>query len=85
MVQAISVRTSLTDESVDMLQEILDDDEGLAKQASERASASEELNIIQFDEDPRPWRGPLEVGERGGAEGKTKRQVGWDLATGDAE
>jgi hypothetical protein len=35
MVQAISVRTSLTDESVDMLQEILDDDEGLAKQASE--------------------------------------------------
>jgi hypothetical protein len=33
MVQAIAVRTTLTDESVDMLQEILDDDEGLAKQA----------------------------------------------------
>lgn len=32
LIMAIKSRTSLSDESVDMLQEIVDDDEGMAKQ-----------------------------------------------------
>uniref|UniRef100_A0A7S0NB16 Nucleolar protein 56 n=1 Tax=Cryptomonas curvata TaxID=233186 RepID=A0A7S0NB16_9CRYP len=49
MVQAIAVRTALTDESVDMLQEILDDDEGLAKQVIEASKISMGYDMSDVD------------------------------------
>ncbi|EKX41268.1 hypothetical protein GUITHDRAFT_74893 [Guillardia theta CCMP2712] len=47
--KAIKVRTSLSDESLDALQEILDDDEGLAKQIVEASKTSMGYDISDID------------------------------------
>ena len=46
---AVTLKSSLSDESVDPLQEILDDDEGLAKQVIEAAKTSMGYDISDVD------------------------------------
>eukprot|EP00802_Teleaulax_amphioxeia_P009750 Tamp_09771.p1 GENE.Tamp_09771~~Tamp_09771.p1 ORF type:complete len:536 (-),score=239.77 Tamp_09771:521-2032(-) len=48
-VKAVKAKSSLSDESVDMLQEILDDDEGMAKQVVEAAKTSMGYDISEVD------------------------------------
>lgn len=45
----VQVKSSLNDDSVDMLQEILDDDEGMAKQIVEAAKTSMGYDISEID------------------------------------
>jgi hypothetical protein len=45
----VQVKTSLNDDSVDMLQEILDDDEGMAKQIVEASKTSMGYDISEID------------------------------------
>mmetsp|Transcript_29788 Transcript_29788/g.74944 ORF Transcript_29788/g.74944 Transcript_29788/m.74944 type:complete len:449 (+) Transcript_29788:129-1475(+) len=49
MVKAIKAKTSLSEESVDMLQEILDDDEGLARQVLEASKTSMGYDVSEVD------------------------------------
>lgn len=48
-VKKVQVKTSLNDDSVDMLQEILDDDEGMAKQIVEASKTSMGYDISEID------------------------------------
>jgi len=48
-VKMVKAKSSLSDESVDLLQEILDDDEGMAKQVVEAAKTSMGYDISEID------------------------------------
>jgi nucleolar protein 56 len=49
MIKGIKVKTSLSEESIDMLQEILDDDEGLARQVLEASKTSMGYDVSEVD------------------------------------
>eukprot|EP00285_Hemiselmis_virescens_P017844 CAMPEP_0173379464 /NCGR_PEP_ID=MMETSP1356-20130122/2400_1 /TAXON_ID=77927 ORGANISM="Hemiselmis virescens, Strain PCC157" /NCGR_SAMPLE_ID=MMETSP1356 /ASSEMBLY_ACC=CAM_ASM_000847 /LENGTH=500 /DNA_ID=CAMNT_0014332801 /DNA_START=206 /DNA_END=1708 /DNA_ORIENTATION=- len=49
LLKAIKTKTSLTEESIDMLQEIMDDDEGLARQVLEASKTSMGYDVSEVD------------------------------------